>query len=499
MKTVKLKQIIEQAISSEIRKAIIMENTEEVYMIKDKEGKPIEMCDTQEEAEEKLEVYNQEGKEFIIEKGKKPSFDELDEMSDELDETLTGNQEKIDMNHNGKIDADDFKKLRSGESEGDVNEGDMEVDPTYTHFAVNKETGKIFNGWEFEKGMDRAEVADWCKIDLKDDDYNPKDFKILTAAALKRNDIDPFDSDNWKTNDDYDLYMNNLHNDEEQSNEGSECMECDSEMKENKLKDFFSKKPNKNKGKVLLPKGDKNLEMKVFNDDEDMSSKKECSECGTMLNEEGVCSECNSNMYESENKTKNTIRLTEKELVKMIKNIAEAAIPGMVSYQAAHKGSGEENKKALADTEKKIKDSLSFDGNDNPEFPKQIGKGEKVARQNTEEQDEEVADNRGGGMEDLDYDYDPSDSFKERLKMSLIGDTKMGNSHDAANVIPSKLGEKMIKKVERRKKAIESAPMYNKDVQPSKEVNESDNAKQTILNEEMVRMKEMLSYNKKTQ
>jgi hypothetical protein len=204
-------------------------------------------------------------------------------------------------------------------------------------------------------------------------------------------------------------------------------------------------------------------------------------------------------MYESEVKPKNTIRLTEKELVQMIKNIAEAAIPGMVTYQSAHKGSGEQNKKALADTEKKIKDSLSFDGNDNPEFPKQIGKGEKVARQNTEEQDEEVADNRGGGMEDLDYDYEPSDSFKERLKMSLIGDTKMGNSHDAANVIPSKLGEKIIKKVERRKKAIEDAPMYEKDAQPVKEVNESETANQTILNEEMNRMKEMLSYNKKTQ
>ena len=191
-------------------------------------------------------------------------------------------------------------------------------------------------------------------------------------------------------------------------------------------------------------------------------------------------------MNESKVKQKNTIRLTEKELVKMIKNIAEAAIPGMVSYQAAHKGSGEQNKKALADTEKKIKDSLSFDGNDNPEFPKQVGKGEKVARQNTEEEDEIVADNRGGGMEDLDYDYEPSDSFKERLKMSLIGDTKMGNSHDAANVIPSKLGEKMIKKVERRKKAIEDAPMYEKDPQPVKEVNESETS-QNILNEEMNR------------
>lgn len=456
MKRVNLKQIIEQAVSSEIRKAIIMENAEEVYMIKDKEGKPIEMCDTQEEAEEKLQSYNDEGKEFIIEKGTKPSIDELDAMSDELDETLTGNQEKIDANGNGEIDADDFAKLRSGDSEEEVKEGNWEVDPSYTHFAVNKETGKIFTGWEYEPGMDKSEIANWCKQDIKDNDWNPKDFKIVTTGALKKLDINPHDSDNWANNEGVSTYMDALHS---EVDENEECMECGSEMKE---------------------------------------EEQTCSECGGMLNEEGVCSECSGAMYESEVKPKNTIRLTEKELVQMIKNIAEAAIPGMVTYQAAHKGSGEENKKALADTEKKIKDSLSFEGNDNPEFPKQVGKGEKVARQNTEEQDEEVADNRGGGMEDLDYDYEPSDSFKERLKMSLIGDSKMGNSHDAANVIPSKLGEKMIKKVERRKKAIEDAPMYDKDPQPVKEVNESETS-QNILSEEMNRMKEMLSYNKKTQ
>lgn len=463
MKRVNLKQIIEQAVSSEIRKTIIMENAEEVYMIKDKQGKPIEMCDTQEEAEEKLESYNQEGKEFIIEKGAKPSFDELDGMSDELDETLTGDQEKIDANHNGKIDADDFAKLRSGESEEkeeEVNEGSWEVDPAYNHFAIHKENGKIFTGWEYGSELDKSEIAHWCKHDLKDNDWNPKDFKVASVAALKKNGIDPFDSDSWASNEDVNKYMDALYSTEEESNEGEECMECGTEMKE---------------------------------------EEQTCSECGGMLNEEGVCSECSGAMYESQIKPKNTIRLTEKELVNMIKNIAEAAIPGMVTYQAAHKGSGEENKKALADTEKKIKDSLSFDGNDNPEFPKQVGKGDKVARQNTEEEDEEVADNRGGGMEDLDYDFEPSDSFKERLKMSLIGDSKMGNSHDAANVIPSKLGEKMIKKVERRKKAIKDEPMYDKDPQPVKEVNESDAANQNILSEEMIRMKEMLSYNKKTQ
>jgi hypothetical protein len=81
--------------------------------------------------------------------------------------------------------------------------------------------------------------------------------------------------------------------------------------------------------------------------------------------------------------------------------------------------------------------------------------------------------------------------------MALVGDSKMGNSHDAANVIPSDLGEKMIKKVERRKKEIAKAPMYQKDAAPVTEINESV-SKSNVLNE-INRMKDMLNYNKKTQ
>ena len=79
--------------------------------------------------------------------------------------------------------------------------------------------------------------------------------------------------------------------------------------------------------------------------------------------------------------------------------------------------------------------------------------------------------------------------------MSLKGDAKMGNGQkDAGNVIPSKLGEKMIKKVKRKEEAKDEAPMYVKDPAPVKNVNES-----AIISEEVNRMKEMFTYNKKTQ
>ena len=83
--------------------------------------------------------------------------------------------------------------------------------------------------------------------------------------------------------------------------------------------------------------------------------------------------------------------------------------------------------------------------------------------------------------------------------MALKGDSKMGNSHDAANVIPSKLGEKIIKKVKEKDKEEDGMPMYNKDVQPTKHVNESEVSSKNIVSEEIERMKQMASYNKKTQ
>jgi|GEM_PF-3035867 hypothetical protein len=81
-----------------------------------------------------------------------------------------------------------------------LEEGSYEIDPTYTHFAVNNEDGKIYNGWEYDSDMDKASILYYCKIDLKDMDLNPKNFKIITKKYLLSSNIDPFDSNNWKNN-----------------------------------------------------------------------------------------------------------------------------------------------------------------------------------------------------------------------------------------------------------------------------------------------------------
>jgi hypothetical protein len=72
-----------------------------------------------------------------------------------------------------------------------------------------------------------------------------------------------------------------------------------------------------------------------------------------------------------------------------------------------------------------MKKYLKFEGNDNPEFPHQVG-GEKIARKNTPAQEDEMRRNFAG-LENLEYDVEPSEGFKERMKMAIEGNSKMGN------------------------------------------------------------------------
>ena len=213
---------------------------------------------------------------------------------------------------------------------------------------------------------------------------------------------------------------------------------------------------------------------------------------------EEPCDECGTTM-ETVNEGKKVLRLTESEMINVIKQIVKESIPGLEALNKAKKGTGDETKAHMSNVEKEMKKQASFDGNDNPEFPKQVNKGEKVARVNSEKEDEDVADNRGGGMEDLDYVVEPSENFKKRLKMALEGDALMGNSAEYANAVKTDTGKNLLKKVLRKDNKEEEMPMYNKDVQPVKNVNESSFKFSELLNEEISKMKNIASYNKKTQ
>jgi hypothetical protein len=187
------------------------------------------------------------------------------------------------------------------------------------------------------------------------------------------------------------------------------------------------------------------------------------------------------------------------------------SIPGLDAAKKSHTESGKENKANIAAVEKKIANTLKFDGNDNPEFPKAIGKGEKVARKNTPAQEDEIKKNFAG-LENLDYDIEPDEKFKKRLKMAIEGDRTMGNAPTTektdvkptngsklgdeakdkeGNVIPTPETAKGIEKqVKDRQKDKDNRELYNKQAVP---------VKSKSINEEVEKMKKMFNYNKKTQ
>jgi hypothetical protein len=462
MKLNELKQLIENTLAKEVKKAIL-ESAEEVYVIKNKEGEPIEMCATQEEADEKLDSYQKSGKEFIIEKEPKPSIDELDKMGENLENMET---EKQPMEGNEFTGA-----LKAAKDAGEKT------------FTVDGKEYDVEECWS--KQMEEELVGGQKKLDKNHNGkIDKEDFKILKGQKSS------------ETNED-------------------ECMECGSNMEEGDkaldfskykfLKNINAKKPEEHKESMGDPEDKysfnklkfepKSEEGEVSEDDAQM-----CSECGSQMYE-GVCNECGGAMNESK---KRKVKLTESELVYFINKIVKESVPGLRIATDMKTKSGKINTDANKETGDKIKKSLNFDNNNNPEFPDQLGKEkEKAARTNSEDENEYVEDWRGGTMLDLKYDSEPSDQFKDRLKKALEGDKTTGNAQDGdvANVIKSDLGKKIAKAVERKKENVKKMPMYNKDFQPTNEkapVNESLKTK-SVLNEEIKRMKDMVQYNKKTQ
>jgi hypothetical protein len=242
-------------------------------------------------------------------------------------------------------------------------------------------------------------------------------------------------------------------------------------------------------------------------EEEEMREEEQCEGCGGPTMEdvnEGTCEECGkeicecgSGMYESKKKT---LRLTESELINLIAKMVNESVPGLDVAKKSRKESGVENNSYLSDVDKKMKNYLSIPGNNNNKFPEQNKEGESVKVNNTEKEDEFVADQRGRGLENLEYDNEPSEQFKKRLKMSIAGDRLMGNSSDdVANVVKTDLPKKLEKEVKRKSEDKKAEPLYKKEPQPVKSVNESKVSIDPILLEEMRKMKKLTNYNEKTQ
>jgi hypothetical protein len=205
--------------------------------------------------------------------------------------------------------------------------------------------------------------------------------------------------------------------------------------------------------------------------------------------------------------TKINTDLIKKLVTKKLKNrLGEGKHPGYDAYEKAVKTSKKENTIAMKDTKKKFKEYENFEGNENPKFPHQEmsqtnADGQYQYYRNDEKQQEFVDDFAHPGL----IDYDINNVNMDRLTKYLEGSMETGNAQTDSdgealgNVVPSDLGEKMLKSSKRRKEKIadEKASMtnlrgYTPDVQKVKQVKEG-------VGSDIKDMKKLWSYNKKTQ
>jgi hypothetical protein len=449
------------------------------------EGEPIDSFESEEEANQHLNIYKDKHpeKEFIIEKQKYNShsdmIDKLDEMGEtfEVKETKTMEKKSIKVKNIAQaiLDAKErgLSEIKVGTESYNVNEyyKQLEEEEMHSGYGDVNEEGDVEESNAFVLAADAA--RDGGKKEFEFPKGSGKMHKVTITKDIDTNEGEMETCDSC----------------------GKSVEDCKCEGHDHKL----------NEGEGM------------------------CNECGSPMNEEGQCSECSTMKEEDETvvtsmddlgegddeeivtsldqlgeSKRATLRLSESELVSLISRMVSESVPGLEFTKKVQKTSGDDSKSHMSDVEKKLKDISTFDGNDNPEFPNQINKGEKVAQRTTDEENETIEDNRGGGMEDLQYDYEPSERFKVRLKKALEGDSTMGNSHDAANVIPSKTGENMGKKVERKAKKLAGEKQVSwghKGIEPLnvKTVNESKTTMSSILEEEVQRMKKIFGYNEKTQ
>jgi hypothetical protein len=227
------------------------------------------------------------------------------------------------------------------------------------------------------------------------------------------------------------------------------------------------------------------------------------------------------------------LHLTENELITMIEEIvleekknnlkSTGKSKGMVEFDRVHRKDEDINKKANEESFKKMKDYVkagskgSFETNPK-HFPKgngQLAKMDKKAYKASDAVDEYIDTFAyGGGM--LDLDPDEIGYNEDWLEKTIEGSAMTGNSPEYANAEDTGYGKKLNK---RRKEGLYNKEKrqgsYKRVKQPVdvagentksgklnkmfKNLGESEEEQKNILSEEMVRMKQMIGYNKNTQ
>jgi hypothetical protein len=546
-------------------------------------------------------------------------------MEVETKEALKGGQKKLDVAEpKGKLDAADFKKLRSkkketkeeeeeldewfffdDEEENESTPGDYEGDeeaedeaeelsaqePTYVGRGLqDKKSGKMFGSFSDEHGWyDESDRLHKGEFDFDYDEEEFEDFPSMYDKigknqkwfAAGKEGQRYFDTYKEKFGSPFKVRTRRGDMEEQETEEGNafsgalakakesgdDSFEVDGKkysVKEETKEKKWIQKTDMKKGalhkKLGVPEGDKIPQTKL------KSLKKELMKKG-----EGdkKLSAADSKLLKQVNlaltlkglkENKDSLQLTEDELIDLIEkivveqkvkdtdekdNISKKQPEGLKKTIKAQDGSKKENDDYAKEVVKKMRDYVKAGSKgeytENPEeFPRsnyQMDKDAKVMKYNPSEAVEEYIDAFSfPGMTNLVYDEIKPDD--ERIHKQLKGDSMFGNAvtdkkgKALGNVVPSKVGDKFAKNFDENLYGAEQMKAsYKRQPQPveiegqgkskgslkskkgadkpssiakaSKILNSLDESKENkaekLVNEEMNKMKNLISYNRKTQ
>ncbi len=228
-----------------------------------------------------------------------------------------------------------------------------------------------------------------------------------------------------------------------------------------------------------------------------------------------------------ENFKNNSVLFTEDQLIDLIEEIAKKdktnikkgkTHPGLAAYEKVHKASGKEENDYMTSFVKKIKDSLkggskgTFETNPK-HFPKGNGQLEKMSAKKYTMSDagNEFLDSyMRPGMQDLvpdEIEYD-----EKWVNDNVKGSSRTGNNPEWANAEKTDLGDKIAKRMKDKKFRKAKLTAYRKSKQPITDgtgensgsglnikVESVSNKEEKVLNEEFFRIKDLMSYDRKTQ
>lgn len=394
-----------------------------------------------------------------IEKKTKSIVDKFQNGWEEIDvtEELKGGQKKLDVaKPKGKLTAADFKKLR---------------DKKVNEYAETEE-GNAF-GYEVQKAKKEGNKS--FEFDGKQYDVKEENEKWIQKTGMKKG---------------------ALHKKLD--------VPEDEKIPIDKLKKLKSELRKKAEGDKKLSKSD-----------------------STLLKQVNLALTLKDIKKESQ---ESNLKLTEDELIDFIedivieqKNISEKKPEGLKKTDKVLDASKKENeeyaKEVVEKMKKYIKDSTGLKFEENPNhFPKGSGELKKMDKKAYQASSavEEYVENfaRAAGLDEL--VYDEIEPHEDWVKDNIKGSSRTGNNPKWANAVETELGEKLFKKSQKKPYSTEKRKgSYKRQTQPVDTAGENkgkksiddmfaklestENKKDKIISEDIVKMKNLISYNRKTQ